>query len=41
MGIENGTQRLRYAAAIQLALARPEQALFEVSELGKRQQQVL
>lgn len=39
--LKNGTQRLRYAAAIQLALARPEQALFEVSELGKRQQQVL
>lgn len=39
--LQQGTQRLRYAAAIQLALARPAQALFAVHELGRRQQQQL
>ncbi len=36
--LKNATQRLRYAAAISLALMQPDQALFEVRAMGKRQQ---
>jgi len=39
--LKNETQRLRYAAAIILALTQPEQVLFEVREVGKRQQKLL
>ncbi|MCF6250405.1 MAG: TIGR02270 family protein [Methylococcaceae bacterium] len=37
----NGTQRLRYAAALTLALIQPGQALFEVRAVGKKQQKTL
>ena len=36
--LKTGRQRLRYAAAILLALAEPKRALFEVRGVGKRQQ---
>lgn len=39
--LRSGTQRLRQAAALTLALMQPEQALFEVCANGKRQQQLL
>jgi hypothetical protein len=39
--LKQGTQRLRYAAALNLALMQPDQALFEVSAVGKKQQQAL
>ena len=37
----NGTQRLRYAAAIRLALMQADQPVFSVAELGKRQQKAM
>lgn len=39
--LNNGTQRLRYAAAVILALTQPEHVLFEVREKGKWQQKAL
>ncbi|MEE9344924.1 MAG: TIGR02270 family protein [Methylococcales bacterium] len=39
--LRNSTQRLRYAAALALALMKPSQALFEVRAIGKRQQKAL
>ncbi|NOQ63954.1 MAG: TIGR02270 family protein [Methyloprofundus sp.] len=39
--LKNATQRLRYLAAVHLALTKPEQVLFEVSEVGQRQQNLL
>jgi len=37
----NGSQKLRYAASLNLALIHPEQVLFEVRAVGKRQQRAL
>mgnify|MGYP000093569317 FL=1 len=39
--LKNGTQRLRYSAALALALINPEAVLFEVHAVGKRQQKAL
>ncbi len=39
--LRNSTQRLRYTAALTLALMKPDQALFEVRTIGKRQQKAL
>lgn len=39
--LRNGTQKLRYIAALELALKRPEQAIYEIRAVGKRQQKEL
>ncbi|MEO1880301.1 MAG: TIGR02270 family protein [Methylococcales bacterium] len=39
--LKNGTQKLRYAAAVILALMQPEQVLFEIRGISKQQQKAL
>ncbi len=39
--LRSGTQRIRYLAAVRIALANPEQPLFETRAVGKRQRQLL